>query len=450
MTTVLADRLLGIAGGALRIGGVDGVEVVLTTSSTTLTRFAESRIHQNVARIDGEARVRVVVDGSRVVVCVTNDLTPDAVRRTAEQARDAAAVAPRDANFAGLAEPVTEYPHAVAYDETTAAATPAARADLVARMLAELPRAVYGAGAVATNARELGVANSLGLRAYTRSSLASLRLLASGADSTGYADQAAVRVGDLSPEQVGERAARKVASGARPHELAPGHYAVVLESAATGELVEWLARVGFAGKAMHEGRSPFSGRVGERMCSPSVTIVDDATSPLLPGVPFDYEGTAKRPLPLMSEGVAVGVAHDRSSARLAGAVGSTGHALPPPNAAGGVPTHLLVAPGEHSLDALVAGLERGLLVTRFHYTNLVHPTTATITGMTRDGTFLVEDGRIVRGVRNLRFTQSIVEALGDVRGVGSEAALTHASFLGAVRAPALALGSLSFTSATTH
>jgi predicted Zn-dependent protease len=445
-----ADRLPALADEALALPGVDGVEVVLTRTATNLTRFADSRIHQNVARIDGEARVRVVVDGSRVGVVVTNDLSPLAIRAAAEQAREAASVAPRDPGFGGLPGPAEAYPRVDAYDERTAATAPAQRADLVAKVLAELPRGVYGAGAAVTDAGELAVTNSRGVRAYTRATRATLRILASGGDSTGYAEDGSTRVADLRPEALGERAARKVALGAQPRDVPAGTYAVVLEPLAVTTLVEWLGYAAFGGKATHEGRSPLSGRLGERIFSPLVTIVDDATSPLLPGMPFDYEGTPKHRLPLVEDGVAVGVAHDSASAALAGAAGSTGHALPAPSSAGGLPAHLLMTPGDASTDDLVAGMERGLLVTRFHYTNLTHPTTATITGMTRDGTFWVEDGRIAYGARNLRFTQSIVDALAAVDAVGAETAVSAELLLAAARVPAVRSRSFAVTSNTTY
>ena len=446
------DRLLGLAEDALALhgGGVDGVEVVLAREATTLTRFADSRIHQNVAREDGTARVRVVVDGNRVGVGVTNALSPAGLREAAERAAEAAAVSPADPTFGGLPKPDGGYPEVATYDERTAGVTPAARADLVARMLAELPRGVYGAGAAATEAGELAVANTAGTRAYTRSTRAGLRLLASGADSSGYAEDSAWQIGDLRPEVLGERAARKVGWGAHPRDVAAGAYPVVLEPLATVTLLEWLGWRAFGGKLVHEGLSPLSGRLGQRICSPLVTIVDDATSPLLPGLPFDFEGTPKHRLPLIERGVAVGVTHDTSSAKLAGAPASTGHALPAPNSEGGLPEHLLMETGEASTDELVGGLERGLLVTRFHYTNLTHPTTSTITGMTRDGTFWVEDGRIAYGVRNLRFTQSIVEALDGVEAVGREAAVSSRLLSSAVRAPAVRLRAFAFTSTTTY
>jgi PmbA protein len=449
VSTYGEDRLLALGEAALSIEGADEVEVALQRADTALTRFAESRIHQNVARSDGTARVRVVVDGNRVGVVATNELHPDAVREAAAQAREIASLAPPDLQWPGLAEPAAGYPQTSPVDPATAAANPAWRADLVARMLAELPRNVYGAGTSETDHSEFAVVSSRGVRAYAETTRAAASILASGADSTGWAQAGAPSIDRLDPASLGRTAADKVLLGVHPREVDPGHWAVVLEPGATQALAQWLAWAAFGGKAVHEGRSPLSGRIGSQVCSPLVTIVDDATSPLLPGIPFDPEGTPTRRHPLIERGIAVGVTHDRASAALAGTT-STGHALPAPNHDGGFASHLVVEPGADDPGRLVAGLEHGLLVTRFHYTSLVHAMTSTITGMTRDGTFLVEDGRIVASVKNLRFTQSILEALGDVEAVGSESEVSTDPFDGAIASPAMRISRFHFTSTSGH
>jgi PmbA protein len=445
------SELLEVAESALTLAGVDGVEVALTRSTSALTRYADSRIHQNTARSDGEARVRVVVDGARVGVVATTSLTPEGVRRAAEAAREAARLTPPDPHFGGLAPavPLGDYGEAGRDDGATAAASPAERGELVAAVLAELGRVATGAGAVETARVERAVATSTGVRVAHAATQAAVSVLASGEDSTGHAESSASALGELDAGALGARARHKVELGARPREVPVGEYAVVLEPGATVVMAQWLAWTCFPGRAVAEGRSPFSGRLGEQVCSPLVTVVDDALSPLLPGVPFDAEGTPKRRLPLLDRGVAAGVTHDRRSARESGA-GTTGHALPAPNPQGGIATHVLMEPGTASLDDLVAGCERGLYVTRFHYTNLVHPVSSTITGMTRDGTFLVEDGRVVGGVRNLRFTQSILGALGGVEAVGADSEVASDLFFGAARAPALRLSSFTFTSQSGH
>jgi predicted Zn-dependent protease len=438
--------LLDLGAAALRVDGADAVEVHLTRDDAALTRFAESRVHQNTARVDGEARVRVVVDGSRVGVVATNDLSPDGVSAAAAAAVEAARVTPPDTDFAGLPGPAA-YGGAAHDDAATGAATPGDRAALVAAMLGGLGGDMVAAGTAETGRHEVAVVNSLGVAAYHAWTRASVTCLVSGPDSTGWAEDTAGTLATIDAAAVAARAVGKVEAGRAPLEVPPGDWTVILEPPAVGTLVEWLCWLAFAGRDVVEGRSAVSGRLGERVCSPLVTLVDDPLAPDLLGVPFDAEGTPKRALPLISAGVAAGVAHDRMSARLGGAE-STGHALPAPNPLGGVPANPSLRPGDASLDDLVAGCERGLLVTRFHYTNAVHALSTTLTGMTRDGTFLVEDGRVVGGVRNLRFTQPVLAALDSVEAVGRDTAL-GSEFGGTVRVPALRLGRFHFSSATT-
>jgi predicted Zn-dependent protease len=183
------------------------------------------------------------------------------------------------------------------------------------------------------------------------------------------------------------------------------------------------------------------------VCSPLITVVDDGLSPETIGAPFDFEGVPKRRVALIDRGVAANLLYDWRSAVKHGTE-PTGHGLPAPSSLGAYPLHLAMLPGEASLADLLAGTERGLLVTRFHYTNVVNPMETVITGMTRDGTFLIEDGKVVGAVKNLRYTQSILGALSAVRGVSAETELGGEDF-GVIRAPALALERFNFSSATT-
>ncbi|PZS35537.1 MAG: hypothetical protein DLM59_02935 [Pseudonocardiales bacterium] len=442
-------ELLDLAGPALAIDGCDAVEVALTRSDIALTRFADSRVHQNVARADGEARVRVVVDGARTGIAITNSLLPDALLRAARQARDIARISPRDPLFVGLTPGPQAYLAAGSDDAETARCPAEVRAQAVAEILSTLPDGVLGAGFVETGRIEQAIASSLGVAGEHAGTYASASILASGEDSTGYADGSSTALAGVDLTGLGARAAGKVELGRHPRDVEPGNWAVVLEPGATQVLVQFLAYLALGGKDFNDGRSALSGRLGERVCDERVSIVDDPLSPMLPGVPFDAEGTPKRPLTLIDRGVAVAVAHDRSSAAIAGTT-STGHALPPPNPYGPIPSHVVLQGGEASLDDLVAGCERGLYVTRFHYTNVVHPLRTTLTGMTRDGTFLIEDGQISAGVHNLRFTQSDLDALGAVEDVGREVQVSTEAFFGATAAPALRLSRFAFTSATAH
>jgi predicted Zn-dependent protease len=438
--------LLDLGTAALDVDGADGVEVLLSREDSALTRFAESRIHQNTARVDGEARVRVVVDGSRIGVVATNDLSPGGLRTAARAAVEAARVTPPDEEFAGLASP-GEYAPAGEDDEATAHTTPADRTALVATMLGHLGTDMVAAGTVESGRHEVAVASSLGVAAYHSSTRAALTCLVSAPDSSGWAEDTTGSFGTLDADAAALRAVRKVELGRAPRDVEPGDWQVVLEPPAVGTLVEWLCWLAFGGRDVAEGRSAISGRIGDKVCSERVTIVDDPLAAGMLGQPFDAEGVPKRSMPLVENGVARNAVHDLRSARIAG-VSSTGHALPAPNPEGGMPAHPSLLPGSASLDDLVAGCERGLVVTRFHYVNAVHALSTTLTGMTRDGTFLVEDGEVVGGVRNLRFTQSVLAALSTVEDVGRETAL-GSEWGGTVRVPALRLGSFHFSSATT-
>ncbi|MEV7229815.1 MULTISPECIES: TldD/PmbA family protein [Polymorphospora] len=447
-----ADRLFELAGAALRHPGPDEVEVTLGREQVALTRFADSRIHQNVHRLDHHVRVRVVVDGgeagARVGSATSGLLTPEGVRRAVDRAYQIARTVPGNPDFAGLPAGGTTYDSVRRDDPDTARCPPARRADLVAALLRSLPAGTDGAGALETTGNELAIVNSRGVRAYDAGTRAALSILATAGDSTGYAEGVAVGLAGLDPVTLGSRAGEKARLGAGLRELAPGSYPVVLEPCATAVLLHRLAHA-FAGRAVREGSSPLADRLGAPICAPAVTLSDDPLSSALPAAPFDAEGIPRRRTILVDRGVAVGLTYDSAAARMGGTE-STGHALAPPNPLSGLPTHLFMAAGSETTESLVGRIDRGIYVTRFHYTNVVHPVRTTVTGTTRDGTFLIENGRIVGGIRNLRFTQSVLEALSGVEAVGREGQVATERFYGDAYAPPLCLSSFAFTSASTH
>jgi predicted Zn-dependent protease len=447
VTAFGAERLLEVAEAGLAVEGADDTEALVYRQAGGLTRFAASRIHQSAWREDLWVRVRVVVDGNRVGTATVHSADPGAVRATARRATEVARTMPPDLGYPGMPGPAA-YPTAGRHDQATADADPAARAGLVARVVRQLPEGVVAAGACETRELEIALANTRGVRAAGATTGASFSILADAGSGTGWAEGTEPALTDLDVAALGERAARKAVDSRQPRDLAPGTYPVVLEPNAASVMVQWLGWMGFGAKAYDEGRSFLVGRLGQRVCSPLVTLVDDATAADTIGVGFDFEGVPKRRVTLIDRGVAASLVYDFRAATAHG-VEPTGHGLPAPSAEGALPMHLTLLPGQTPQAELVAGLERGLLVTRFHYTNLVNLMETTITGMTRDGTFLVEDGRVVGAVRNLRFTQSVLEALSAVRAVGAESELAAEDGYGAARAPALAIDRFAFSSATT-
>lgn len=445
MSLLGQDALEALAAPALEAGGGDAVEVVVQRSAGGLTRFANSQIHQNAWSEDLLVNVRLVTPDQRVGVAGVHTDQPSVVAAAVERARAAALRSPPDGEFPGLAGSAPS--ESTPFDERTAATTPAERAAEVRALLAEVPADMEAAGAYETLGTELLVATTAGQRAYAPASYAHLTLVVSAPTSSGFAEEGGRRRDEIDAAAAGRRAVAKARLGADPVDVEAGDWPVVLEPPAVATLVEFLAYLGFGGRDYLEGRSFVCGHLGERMLDPAITVVDDGRAHETVGMPFDYEGTPKQRVALVDRGVLHAVVHDRHSARQGG-VTSTGHGMMAPNPHGPITTNAFLLPGpDGSTDDLVAGMGSGLLVTRFHYTNDVHPLETTITGMTRDGTFLVRDGEIVAAVRNLRFTQSIVAALGRVEAVSSETGYGSEFFLGG-RNPSVRLPAFTFTGTT--
>ena len=442
------DEVRRVADAALSVPGADGVEVLFMHEWGGLTRFASNSIHQSTHREDTGIRVRVVTEG-RIGVAASNDFSLEGARRAAESALEMASVVAPDPMFPGLAPPASTSEHH-SFDEPTASTTPKQRAEAVAELVAHCPKGFTAAGAYETLASEVAVANTGGQFCWAPSSQASINTVVTGSDGgSGFAEVFAAGTDELDPTSIGKRAADKAVASRSPRDIDPGRYTVVLEPAAVSTLVGFLAWIGFGGRSLFEGRSCFSGKQDRQVAAPLVTIYDDALSDGTLGLPFDFEGVPRSRVNLIEDGVFLGGVYDLRTAKQAGTT-TTGHALPPPNPEGPFPLNLFMAPGETGLEQMIASTERGLLVTRFHYTNVVHPVESTITGMTRDGTFLIEDGEIAQPVKNLRFTQSILEALSGTEMIGRETELASEFFFSASRVPALKVASFNFSGRSDH
>ncbi|HSL34407.1 MAG TPA: metallopeptidase TldD-related protein [Candidatus Limnocylindrales bacterium] len=439
----LAERALAYAEAA----GATEAEALVTADDARLTRFANSEIHQNVAESDAQLNLRFVV-GRRVGVATSNRLDDEGLRRLAETAGAIARNSEELADWGGLPEPTPIVETPAGFAAVTAAATPELRADGVRAVIAAADAAgVVAYGSFSTAAEAIAVANSKGIRAAQRRTSAQLLTVAMGPDGgSGYAESAAVDVGAIDAAAIGRESAEKARSTADPVAVEPGDWPVVLEEYAVVDILSTLGYVGFGALAVQEERS--FAEPGKRIGSDLVTIVDDAGDVgTLPSA-FDYEGVGKQRVPLVERGICREVVYDAQTAARAGRR-STGHGLPAPNPYGPFPLNMAMAAGEASREELIGGLDRGLLVTRFHYSNPVHPKLAIVTGMTRDGTFLVEGGRIVGPVRNLRFTQSYLDALAATSAVGRERRTLRGDF-GGVIVPAVRIDSWTFTGGTEH
>jgi predicted Zn-dependent protease len=417
-------------------------EVTVRQGTEALTRFATSFIHQNVASDVNHVVIRVALEGRNASTSIDGPADDEALGRAIDNVLEAARVRPADPGWPGLA-PRAEPPAVDHFDEATANATPDERAQRV-RAFVDAAGGLETAGFCSTTTVQLAFANSAGQRLTGRGTAAEIDGIARTPTADGSSRRVSVRLADLDGRAAGQRAAMKARTASDPTDLAPGRYEVVLEPDCVANILSFLLVYGFNGKAVEEGRS--FARRGDAQFDRAIQLRDDVTDPGTLGVPFDIEGTPKRPLDLVRDGVTSGLLHTRRTAQAAG-VESTGHAVEGGGAWGALGANLVIGAGQKTTDELIAGVERGVLVTDFWYTRILDPRTQVVTGLTRNGVWLIEDGRVVRPVTNLRFTQSFLDALGPdaVRGISRERALVLAGWDSIYLVPSLHLASWNFT-----
>jgi PmbA protein len=428
--------------------GKDPAEVLVFGNDDALTRFANNVIHQNVAERNGMLLVRYFI-GQRIGTATTNRFEPAALDELVERARANAAASPEDPNYPGLPEPA-KYARLETFDGPTAEFSPEARARAVApicKLAAE--KGLNASGAFSTGYDELAVANTQGVFAYHTSTTTDFQTVVMGEDSSGRAQASGWRVGDISPEELGREAIHKAERGRNPRKIEPGEYAVVFDPYVTEDLLGVLNMSGMGAQSVLEGRSWMNDRIGQKVMSDLVSIWDDGLDPQGAPMPFDFEGVAKQRVDLVKEGVVLGPVYDRYTGKKAGQA-STGHALPPTaRGFGPIASNLFMGSGQASTEEMIHSTDKGLYITRFWYTRVVHPRDCIVTGMTRDGVFMIENGQLTYPVKNLRFTQSYVEAMANVETVGREVRLLSQEFMGSkMRVPALKIGKFNFTGST--
>ena len=391
-------------------------EVHVQARSRALTRFARSFVHQNVVDTAEQVRLRVVLDGSWATA-ETDRADADSLRRTVGAAVAAARLRKPDPAFPGLG--TATVPAGGNWDDATADATADQRAAVV-REFVDAAGGLETAGYVQTERTEAVYANSLGGTAAGRVTAAAADGIARVPGADGVARHGGVRLSELSGAALGATAAAKARAGADAVDLPPGRYEVVLEPSCVADLLGFLTLHGFNGRAVAEGRSFV--RVGEAQFDPAFRLWDGPLDAWSTALPYDADGTARARVDLVADGVTGAVLQDRRTARALGAI-STGHAVPGGERWGPVAPQLRVGAGTGGdAAALAATMDRGLLISDFWYTRVLDPRTLVVTGLTRNGVWLVEGGRIARPVGTLRFTQSYPAAVGPgtVLGVGSD------------------------------
>jgi PmbA protein len=470
------EKLLNLLEDCLQNTPGDAVELVLDSEQVAVTRYAVNRIHQNVYEHNPQVWARVLVNGS-LATLACNSLDPARIRETIEEAATVARRMRRtgDYSFASGNEsgytpasgaenlniPYVSAPNPPSFFDNTAHQSPDDRAAAVAQIVEAAASAGFvGYGTYKTTVNEIVIANTKGLRAYAPATSAYLKALVEQEGQMGYAGYADALSRDaatLDPAAIAKVAVQKCRLNHDQIDLAPGDYAAVLEPNTVADMVRFIVMTGTSGMALQDGISFMAGKFGEKVTGDNIYLWEDPHHPGALPFPIDYEGQPSHAVPFIIGGKAAGGVYDRRFAAKEPGRASTGHANHPNALLGGnapLPSHIVMQSGTKTTDELIKGVQRGLLVTRLHYTHCPDPKRVVATGTTRDGTFLIENGEIVAAVKNLRFTQSILELLETVEEFGQPktcqdwwTANGMSSFNYYV--PALRVGKCTFTGATT-
>lgn len=449
MNKTVEKRLKKIADMALaqakKLGATEA-EVVLWDGSEELTRFANSMIHQSIVLKDSLVHVRVIL-GKKQGVSRTNQLDESSVSEAVKTAVDVAKLQPDDPNFHALPEPA-EYEKVHEKYEHVKHIGALGRARAIDHIIeAGEKYGLHASGAFSEQEGVTAVANSHGVWATHSGKSSSLTTILTGDKGSGFGSHSAKSGEEIDYKNVADVAVYKATHGEFV-EVPAGEYEVILEPPAVAELLDFFGWLGPNARIYHEDVSFYQNNLGKQLFHESLHIQDD---PLHEGgypLGFDFEGTPKQKVNLVEGGKPSGVVYDSYHAHKYKQP-NTGHAQLSPNTFGPVPTHIVVSPGNKTLEELVKNVKKGLLVTRFWYTRVVQHKQLTLTGMTRDGTFYIEDGKILGRVKNLRYTQSVIEALQDIRGIGKNLELVGSEGSPSL-VPTLHLGKFRFTGVTEH
>jgi PmbA protein len=413
----------------------DEVEALITGGHSALTRFANNTIHQNVSEENYVLSVRAVMNG-KTARATTNKLDDESIRRAVQSAEAITRVQHEDPDLLPLvapAEAAAKAPVPVGrHFEVTAAMGPEDRAEAVKGIVSVARKnQLTTAGIFASSESAEAILNSRGVVALHRQTHSEVSVTMLGDNSSGWQKANSPNAANLDPVALAETAARKAKASAAPREVPAGKYTVILEPAAVLDLVGFMFW-DWGGLAVLDQRSFLTNRVGTKLFADDITIWDDAYHPLQSGAPFDGEGVGRQRVQLVESGVVKNLVYSRGTAakmaksehaRKVGEVRPTGHGFPLPNEIGEIPINIVFEGPRSSpaktLDEMIAGTERGILVTRLWYIREVDPYEKILTGMTRDGTFLIEDGKLREGVRNFRFNESLIHMLSNVVQMGT-------------------------------
>jgi predicted Zn-dependent protease len=412
------DEILKFLKKGLEASKSDEIEILYLGKDSTLTRFANNTIHQNVKESNSIVRVRVIKD-KKIGFVETNDLTEEGVVKAVKNAEEIANYSKEDPYFVKLPEK-EEVKEVKTFFEENLNVTPIDIADKVKSLVNEAEKhGLIASGAFSLDLEEYMVLNSRGINVYSPYSSLTFTTVIMSESSSGYGDRFSMKFSEIDEKDLANEVIDRVLKGKNPKDLEPQKYEVILTPYAVEDILFFFAYLSFGAKSFHQETSFMSGKLGEKVFGENITIWDDGLDSNGAPIIFDFEGVPKKRVNIIENGIAKGVVYDSYHAYKYGKE-NTGHALPQPNSIGPFALNLFMKEGDSYVEDMIKNVKRGVFISRFHYTNPLDPKRVIITGMTRDGTFLIEDGKIVSPIKNLRFTQNMVELMNNVIEISKE------------------------------
>ncbi|MCX8095140.1 MAG: TldD/PmbA family protein [Caldisericia bacterium] len=412
------DEIIKILRKGIDVSKVDEIELLYLGKESTLTRFANNTIHQNVKETNSQIRVRVIKN-KKIGFVETNNLTEEGVIKAVKDAEEIAEYSKEDPDFVKLPEK-DNYIEIKTFYEENLKVNPEDLANKVSNLVKLSEKYnLIASGALSLDLEEYAILNSRGIEAYSPYSSITFSTVIMSENSSGYGDRFALRFSELNEIDLAEEVIYRVLMGKNPIDLEPNKYEVILTPYAVEDILFFFAYLSFGAKSFHQDTSFMSGKLGEKVFGENITIWDDGLDPSGAPIVFDFEGVSKKRVNLIENGIAKGVVYDSYHAFKYGKE-NTGHSLPQPNSIGPFALNLFMKEGESNVEDMIKNVKKGVFVSRFHYTNPLDPKRVIITGMTRDGTFLIEDGKITTPVKNMRFTQNMVELMNNVVEISKE------------------------------
>jgi predicted Zn-dependent protease len=440
------SRIQQFADKVIKASDADMTTVSIAGEREALTRFSNNEITQNVDSIRYSFTIRCVY-GDKVGIVSGTSLEAKNIKGFLETAKQIALNQRTGKRIFPLPE-MQKYTIGKGYDKGTEDVLPQKRADMVKSAVKMCSKEKMSAAGIMSNtAIVFAIANSKGLFAHNENTNATFSITAQTKNSSGWSEDSQTSIKKLNVIKDAETAINKAKMSKNPKSIEPGKYTVILEPAAVADIISFLSYTVFNGLRYAEGRTFLSGKLKERVADAKVNLYDDAFIEGIGGIPFDMEGFPKKKLHLIEKGVFKEIPTDRRVAEML-KMENTGHSLGADDEYGPLPLNLHIEKGDKSIEKMIDTTKKGILVTQFHYVNMLDPMKTLITGMTRNGIFLIEDGKVKQGLKNLRFTQSIMETLMNVDMIGDKTLVQSVGFGGGFSVPAMKVRDFHFTSKT--